>query len=266
MIAEPIVEQPSYRRVAIVTGATGNIGPAIGRQLCADGFQVVLTGRREDALSSLRKEMAQRYDPAPMALPADLTQRTQVVAAVDKILAEFGRIDVVVNNAGGWAGSYIGPFLEKTEDQLRAELDNNLWSTVLVCHAVLPIMVRQRYGRIINVSSIAGQNGSPGHALYAAAKAGQIGLSKVLSVELGQFGITINSVAPGVVVTPQLREGLAEGSPRRPSLLAKIDATPTRRFAEAEDIARSVSFLASEGASDITGQTLSVSGGLFMGL
>jgi NAD(P)-dependent dehydrogenase (short-subunit alcohol dehydrogenase family) len=149
--------------------------------------------------------------------------------------------------------------VDKTEIELRAELENNLMSTVLVCHVVLPIMIEQRYGRIVNVSSIAGLIGLRGHSVYAAAKAGQIGLARVLATELGETGITVNCVAPGAVGTPRAQQAVAAG---RPSLLEMLQLTPNRRLAALEEVADAVAFLASERAGHINGQVLSVDGGM----
>ena len=277
-------------RVALVTGATGGIGPAIARRLAADGFLLALTGRRAEALAEVAGQLAGASadgraigsregatgqsgstavapsdtragsaGEAPYAAAADLTSRDAVARLVDGVMEQFGRLDVVVNAAGGWSGSRIGPFVEKSEAELRAELENNLMSTVLVCHVALPIMMEQRYGRIVNVSSIAGVIGLRGHSVYAAAKAGQSGLARVLAVEVGEYGITVNCVAPGAVGTARVQQSLAAG---RPALMEMIQLTPNRRVAAPEEVAEAVAFLASEGAGHINGQTLSVDGGM----
>jgi 3-oxoacyl-[acyl-carrier protein] reductase len=280
----------TQRRVALVTGATGGIGPVIARRLAADGFLLALTGRRAEALAEVVGQLAResadgeasgsrggaggqpgapttaRGEPrvglmgeSPYAAAADLTSRDAVARLVGGVIERFGRLDVVVNAAGGWSGSRIGPFVEKSEAELRAELENNLMSTVLVCHVALPIMMEQRYGRIVNVSSIAGVIGLRGHSVYAAAKAGQGGLARVLAVEVGEYGITVNCVAPGAVGTPRVQQSLAAG---RPALMEMIQLTPNRRVAAPEEVADAVAFLASERAGHINGQTLSVDGGM----
>jgi NAD(P)-dependent dehydrogenase (short-subunit alcohol dehydrogenase family) len=251
--------QPVVRRVALVTGASGGIGSAIARRLAADGFQLALTGRRADALAEVAASLASETGAEPFAAAADLTSDDQVASLVDAVRERHGRIDAVVNTAGGWSGSRIGPFVEKTEAELRAELENNLMTTVLVCHAVLPLMVAQRYGRIVNISSIAGLMGLRGHSVYAAAKAGQIGLARVLATELGEAGVTVNCVAPGPVGTPRVQQSLAAG---RPGLLEMIQLTPNRRLAAPEEVADAVAYLASERAGHVNGQVVAVDGGM----
>jgi NAD(P)-dependent dehydrogenase (short-subunit alcohol dehydrogenase family) len=245
--------------VALVTGATGGIGPAIARRLASGGFRLALTGRRADALDEVAGSLARETGAEVFAAAADLAGRDAVAGLVDAVVARFGRLDAVVNGAGGWSGSRIGPFVEKSEAELRTELENNLMSTVLVCHVVLPIMMAQRYGRIVNVGSIAGVIGLRGHSVYAAAKAGQSGLARVLAVEVGEYGITVNCVAPGAVGTARVQQSLAA---KRPALMEMLDLTPNRRVATPEEVADAVAFLVSERAGHVNGQTLPIDGGM----
>src|SRR5262249_106794 len=149
----------------LVTGASGGIGSAIARRLATDGFQLALPGRRADALAEGAASLASETGAQPVPAPAGPTRGDQVASPSGAGGEGPGGLAAVGNTAGGWGGSRIGPFMDKTEAELRAELENNLMTTVLVCHAVLPLMVAQRYGRIVNISSIAGLMGLRGHSV-----------------------------------------------------------------------------------------------------
>lgn len=249
-------------RVALVTGATGWIGHSIAERLVDEGIRVALTGRREDRLSELRDALAERGgSESVMAVAADLSDPLQASKAVDKVVAALGRIDIVVNNAGAWSRSSIGPFSEKSFEQLRAEVDDNLMTAIYVTRCVVPGMAERGFGRIVNISSVAGLVSLEGHSAYSAAKLGMTGLARQIGVEYARRGVTANCVAPGAVATPLTRQRLASDEPP-PRLLALVDATPSGRLTTPEEVAAAVSFLVSEEAAQINGQTIALDGGL----
>jgi 3-oxoacyl-[acyl-carrier protein] reductase len=237
-------------RTALVTGASGGIGGAIARQLHAQGAQVVLTGRRRDALQALAAELGERValEPADLALP-DAPER--LVKAVE----QRGALDILVNNAG------------LTRDNLALRLKDEDWQTVLeidltagfrLIRSALRGMLKRRFGRIISITSIVAITGNPGQANYAAAKAGLIGMSKALAAEVAARGITVNCIAPGMIETA-MTAALAE--PQRARLLQQI---PTGRLGAGADVAAAAGYLASAEAAYVTGQTLHVNGGMAM--
>lgn len=243
-------------RVAVVTGATGSIGRAVVGDLAQGGATVVAMGRDEAQLKDVLATLP--AGPPHRSVTAELTDAEGVQRAVDSIVDEFARIDIVVNNAGGWRGSAPGDFLGKTFEQLHGEAEGNLVSTVFLCRAVLPVMVERGGGRIVNVSSIAGLIALPGHSAYSAAKLGLSGLSRQLGVEFGRSGVTVNCVAPGAVATPIAEQLLAQ---EHPMMVGMRDATPTGRLTMPSEIASLISFLASDGAAQINGETIAVDGG-----
>lgn len=244
------------QRVAVVTGATGPVGRAIAHRLAAAGFRLALVGRRKTALDELIAEIGAN---AAFAVVADLTEPGGAAHAIAEADQRHGRIDVLVNNAGGWSGSQLGPFAEKSEDQLRAELDDNLLSTVLTSRAAVSAMLRHHYGRIVTISSVAGVIGLGGHGAYSAAKAGHLGLARQLAMELGGEGITTNCVAPGPVETPQVLQLIEQGNA---AIKAMVDSTPTGRLTAPAQVADAVAFFASEEAGQISGQFLVIDGGM----
>jgi len=257
-----VQDEGSRPRVALITGATGWIGTAIARRLADAGLAAALTGRRAERLEELREELSPGEGPLPvLAVAADLTDPAQVQAAVDRVLGQFGRIDVLVNNAGAWSGSAIGPFTDKTFEQLRTEVDNNLMSAVYMSRAVLPGMVQAGFGRIVNISSVAGIVALEGHSAYSAAKLGMTGLARQLGVEYAAHGITVNCLAPGAVATPLTRQRLASAEPPA-RLTALVEGTPSGRLTTPEEVAAAVAFLVSDEAAPINGQTIALDGGL----
>ncbi|MGI5219423.1 SDR family NAD(P)-dependent oxidoreductase [Nocardia sp. CA-290969] len=246
-------------RVAIVTGASGWIGSAIAQRLAVLGYRLVLLGRREEKLAALRAEIKGIASHAPTVLTADLTDFDAIQRTVGPAVAELGTPAILVNNAGGWSGSRFGSFLSKDAADLRAEIDDNLLTAVYMARAVLPAMVENRYGRIVNISSIAGIIALEGHSAYSAAKAGHSGLARQLAVEFGPFGITTNCVAPGAVLTPRAAELLAESDA---SLETMLRMTPSGRLTTPEEVAELALFLASEDAAQINGQTIAIDGGM----
>ncbi|HEX5594959.1 MAG TPA: 3-oxoacyl-ACP reductase FabG [Micromonosporaceae bacterium] len=245
------------RRVAIVTGAARGIGAATAARLAADGLAVALL----DLDAAAGAETVAQIESAggrAVAVGADVSDRTQVQAAVDRVAAELGPPTVLVNNAG------------VTRDNLLFKMSDADWDTVmnvhlrgafLVSQAVQAHMVEQRWGRIVNLSSISAL-GNRGQANYAAAKAGLQGFTKTLAIELGPFGVTVNAVAPGFIVTEMTAATAARLGVDFDEFQQRIAAeTPARRVGRPEDIAHTISFLVSEGASYVSGQVIYVAGG-----
>jgi 2-hydroxycyclohexanecarboxyl-CoA dehydrogenase len=196
-----------------------------------------------------------------LALPVDLTSRAEVESMVAETLAKFGQIDVLVNNAG-W--DRMGLFLDTDEDTWDRIIAVNLKAMLYVCKAVLPQMVARGAGKVVNVASDAGRVGSSGEAVYSATKGAVIAFSKALAREIARHRITVNVVCPGLTETPLL-QSLRDQSPKMEKILEAVTrATPFGRVATPEEIAAAVAFFASPGSDFVTGQTLSVSGGLTM--
>ncbi len=244
-------------QVVIVTGAARGIGAAVARGFAAEGARVALFDIAAPALDTLVKELTERGGEA-VGFPCDVTVPGDVREAVDAIVARWSRVDVLVNNAGGF--SVIRRTEEIPEDEWDAILRFNVTSMFLCTKAVLPIMKRQRAGRIVNMSSIAGRAGAVTVAShYAAAKAAVLGFTRHVAREVAADGITVNAVAPGTVGTERWK---ALRSPEESRRLA--EGVPVRRVSEPAEIAECVMFLASRAAAYMTGATLDVNGGLVM--
>ncbi|HEC34242.1 MAG TPA: 3-oxoacyl-[acyl-carrier-protein] reductase [Chloroflexi bacterium] len=249
------MSKPLEGKVAIVTGASRGIGRAIALELARRGARVVVNyNRSAEAAAEVVADIEAEGGQAT-AVQADVSDFDQAKALVQTALEAYGRLDILVNNAGVTRDQVI--LLMKEEDWdtvIRVDL-KSLFNT---CKAAARTMVRQRYGRIINISSVVGIAGQGGQTNYAAAKAGVIGFTKSLAKELGARGITVNAIAPGLIPT-DLTADLSE------ELLQKaIQSTPLRRAGRAEEIACAVAFLASDEAAFITGVVLPVDGGLVM--
>ena len=237
---------------ALVTGASGGIGREIAKELASHGARVALSGTRVGALEDTQKEMAGADHPI---LPCNLSDLDAVDKLVPAAEAALGGIDILVNNAG------------MTRDNLFLRMKNEEWDEVLAINltaafhlmrAVLRGMMKQRYGRIIGITSVVGVVGNPGQANYAASKAGLIGMSKSLAYEVASRNITVNTVAPGFIssaMTDELNEK------QRDAILGKV---PANRLGTAEEVAATVVFLASAESGYITGHTLNVNGGMVM--
>ena len=241
-------------RTALVTGASRGIGEAIARRFAEHGARLELAARTEEALESLAGELASAGAEA-VALPLDLADHEAVADRLGSLPEGFAEIDVVVNNAGITADNLL---LRMGLDDWRRVLDTNLTGAFAVTKALARGMVRRRWGRVISVSSVVGLMGNAGQANYAAAKAGLVGFSKSLARELASRGITVNVIAPGYIETA-MTAALAEGA--RDELLGAI---PLGRIGTVDDVALAALYLASEAGGYVTGQTLNVSGGLYI--
>jgi len=241
-------------KVAIVTGGNRGIGLAIARLLAEDGASVVVSGRDAARLEAAVKELESLGAPA-MAVAADAAKREDVDGLVEATRERFGRIDVLVNNAGITRDQLLVRMKDDDWDQV---LDTNLRGVFLMTRAVGKVMMRQKSGRIINIASTAGAMGNPGQVNYSAAKAGVIGLTKAAGRELAHWNILVNAVAPGLIETDMAASIPAEA---REAMLQQV---PLKRIGQGREVAEVVRFLAGDGASYITGQTIHVNGGLYV--
>lgn len=243
-------------RVALVTGAAQGIGKGIAAELAAQGFRVAVVDLDADAAARAAKEID------GLAVTADVTDTASVEAAVRAAEAGLGPVDVLVNNAG-WDD--FMPFTATSEEFWDRVLDVNFKGALRVTKAVLPGMTSRGFGRIINIGSDAGRVGSSMEAVYSGAKGGLIAFTKTLAREVAGAGITANTVCPGPTDTPALRRFVdGSGQAAEKVIAGMTKAVPMRRLGTPQDVAPAVAFLASDGAGFITGQTLSVSGGLTM--
>jgi len=238
-------------KTALVTGASGGIGGAIAKALHAAGATVALSGTREAPLQELAAELGERA----VVLPCNLSDPAEVEALPKRAAEAMGSVDILVNNAGITRDNL---FMRMSDDEWQSVLDVNLTAAMKLSKGVMRGMMKARWGRIINISSIVGATGNPGQANYAAAKAGLIGMSKSLAYEVASRGITVNAVAPGFIATP-MTDKLTDDQK------AKIDAQiPAGRMGQPEEIAAAVLYLASPEAGYVTGATLHVNGGMAM--
>jgi 3-oxoacyl-[acyl-carrier protein] reductase len=242
-------------QIALVTGASRGIGQAIALELGRQGASVIGTATSEKGLESIHNILkSSNINYKPMLL--DVTRRESLEALVTGLDAEDLTPTILINNAGITRDNLL---LRMKDEEWQAIIETNLSSVYRVCKAFLRGMVKARYGRIINITSVVGLTGNAGQCNYAAAKAGIIGFSRALAREVGARGITVNTVAPGFIDTDMTR---ALSEDQRAGLLQQI---PLGRLGEIREVAMAVAFLASPAASYITGQTLSVNGGMYMG-
>jgi len=261
----------STERVAVVTGASQGIGRASALKLARCGMSVALIARNREKLDEVAQEIKQISDTGGTGVPsaslrtgparayvvtADIGDEDQIRAAFKSVLSEFGKIDILVNNAGITRDQLL---MRMKRADWNAVLDTNLTSAYLCTQQVIGSMLKQRWGRIINITSIFGQMGQAGQANYAASKAGLIGLTMAVARELGSRNITCNAVAPGFIetaMTAELPQDLKQNA---------LKMIPLGRIGSPEDVANCVAFLASEEAGYITGHVLNVNGGMLMG-
>jgi len=243
-------------KVAIITGGARGIGSAISETLAQRGADVVIADVQEQLATATAQKIAATTGHRALAVPTNVTDAASVKALVDKTLAEFGRVDILVNNAGTTRDNLI---MRMEESEWDLVLNINLKGAWLCSRAVVRPMMKQRGGRIINISSVSGIAGQAGQTNYSSSKAGLIGLTKALAREVASRQITVNAVAPGFVETDLTRDLPAELKE------ASLKMTPLGRWGTPTDIACAVAFLASDEAAYITGQVLSVDGGMVMG-
>ena len=242
-------------RVALITGASQGIGRAIAVRLASAGASVGLAARNQEKLNEVVHEITAAGGKAA-AFQLDVAEEEQIKSVVKAVIAHFGKIDILVNNAGITRDQLV---MRMKRGDWDAVLNTNLTSAYLCTQQVIGSMLKQRWGRIINVTSIFGQIGQAGQANYSSSKAGLIGLTKAIARELGSRSITCNAVAPGFIETSMTA---ALGDDFKQNALKNI---PLGRIGTPEDVAGAVAFLASEEASYITGHVLDVNGGLHMG-
>lgn len=238
-------------KCALVTGASGGIGEAVALALHSRGARVGLSGTRRERLEAV----AAKLGSSAVILPCDLKDRAQVANLVPQAEEGLGRLDILVNNAGVTKDNL---FMRMRDEEWDDVIAVNLTSAFILCRAALRNMMRQRSGRIINISSITGVMGNPGQGNYAASKAGLIGMTKALAREVASRGITANCIAPGFIETP-MTHGLNQKQTE-----AIATAVPSGTMGKPEDIAAGVVFLASAEAGYITGETLHINGGMAM--
>lgn len=238
-------------KTALVTGATGGIGAAIAGALHAQGATVGLSGTRGAVLEQVAADLGERAH----VLPCNLSDDASVDGLIGAGEAAMGHVDILVNNAGLTRDNLA---LRLKDEDFDTVLAVNLRAAFKLSRAALRGMMKRRFGRIVNITSVVGVTGNPGQANYAASKAGLIGMSKSLAAEVASRGVTVNCVAPGFISTP-MTDALTDQQ-----RAAMMQAIPAGRFGTPEDVAAAVTYLASEGADYVTGQTLHVNGGMAM--
>lgn len=243
-------------KVAIVTGAGGGVGRAITKRLVSEGCKVVLVGRNRDRLAKAASETGDKKNT--MTFVADITKEAEVLSMMEQTISSYDRIDILVNNAGSINDPVC--FHDTTEDQWDNLIGSNLIGTFQTTKAVLPIMMKNKGGNIINISSVLGIRAIPKvpFAVYGAAKAGVIMFTKSIAVEYGQYGIRCNCVAPSTIRSSMIEPYLQDENAKK-----VLESTfPLRRIGEPEDVAGAISYLVSEDAKWVTGTVLVVDGGV----
>jgi 3-oxoacyl-[acyl-carrier protein] reductase len=246
---------PTRNGVAVITGGTRGIGLAVAKRLAGDGYDVLLTYRGDAEAAAAAKDELAGSGRQVEVIAADISTADGAGRAIEAAMQSLGRLDVLVNNAGITRDTLL---MRMSDDDWDAVLTTNLKGAFLTTKAAIRPMLRQRSGRIVNITSVVGQVGNAGQANYAAAKAGLIGFTKSLAKEVGSRGITVNAIAPGFIDT-RLTAALPD---EMKTML--LERTPLNRFGTPEDVAGAVAFLVGPDASFITGHTLTVDGGLFM--
>lgn len=241
-------------QVALVTGGARGIGKTIAEDLAKKGVNLAIADVSVESASETAKELAAR-GVKTQSLRLDVSKSDQVAKAFEDIVREFGRIDIVVNNAGITRDGLV---LRMKEEDWDAVININLKGVFLCSKEAVKVMVKQKYGRIINIASVVAFMGNPGQANYSASKAGIVGLTKTVAREYASRGITVNAVAPGFISTA-MTDALAENVKQE-----MLKSIPVGKFGSVEDVAHAVSFLASPESGYITGQVIHVNGGMYM--
>ncbi len=242
-------------RIALVTGASQGIGKAAALRLAQAGASVALAARNEEKLAEVAAEITAAGGTSHV-FPLDLASEDSIKACGKAVIAHFGQIDILVNNGGITRDTLSMRMKRKDWDDV---LSTNLTGAFLMAQAVMPSMLKTRWGRIINITSVVGETGQAGQVNYAASKAGLIGMTKALARELASRTITVNAIAPGFIETAMT--GILNDEQRA----AMMSIIPLQRAGTEQDVAAAIAFLASEDAAYITGHTLDVNGGMYMG-
>jgi len=241
-------------RVAIVTGASRGLGRALAEGLASAGADVVLAARSSEALQQAAEEVRQATERDTLAIPTDVTQRSEVEGMVAQTLERFGRLDILVNNAGMAIRKIV---LDFTDEEWQKVIDANLTATMLCCRAAVPAMLKRKWGRIINIGSTMAHTSLPGRAAYSAAKAAIVLFTKALALELAPHGINVNAICPG-----PFRTSMTAPVQEAPGVASwPIERVPLLRIGEPKELLGPLLLLASEASSYITGATLYVDGG-----
>lgn len=245
----------TQKRVALITGASRGIGYAVAARLAADGHNLAICGTREATIRLAADKLAAEFGVEVVPAAVDVANRDAIQAFVADVVKHFGRLDVLVNNAGITRDNLS---MRMKADEWQAVIDTNLGSVFHASQAAIRPMMKGRFGRIINISSVVASMGNPGQMNYCASKGGVDAMTRSLAREIGSRGITVNAVAPGFIATDMTAE-LGDDAHARLS-----EQIPLGRLGEAGDIANAVAFLAGDGAAYITGHVLHVNGGMYM--
>lgn len=252
-------------QVAVITGAANGIGKACAERFAQEGANVVCLDMAE-SLNKAVAEACRQFGVEALAIQCDVTDKENIQAVVDTILEKWGRIDVLVASAGIYTGS---PLAEVSLPQWQRTIDINLTGVFLTNQVVVPVMMEQKHGSIINLSSMAGKTSWPASAEYSASKSGVIGLTRSVAMELAPYGATANAVCPGNTLTDMVRNvaqkvGALDGLSGEEWLASRAEDCPMKRLAEPWEIAGVIAFLASEDSRYLTGQAIEVDGGMVM--
>ena len=240
-------------KVAVITGGNRGIGRAIAIEFAKEGADVAITYNKNKALGEQVRQEIENIGRKGIAIKCDVSNKKEVEETVKEVLNKFERIDILVNNAG----VLMRGELEEMDDRIINEtLDTNVKGLIYCTQYVVPIMKKQKYGRIVNISSISAFTNNSSSAIYAGSKAAVLSITRILSKELAEHGITVNAIAPGPVETELMKSADKE------KVRWYIENTPMKRIAKPEEVAKAVKFFASDDSSFVTGQTLIVSGGL----